>query len=184
MHVSGGRLHGESGAAVPATISATSPLPAGFTAVINTPGGSASRNTRRPDILPGVDPFLSLDGGNLRFLNPAAFAIPAAGRYGNLSRNALAGPSFHQFDLTLQKKFQITEKVNFEFRTEFYNLFNKANFANPPVTLNVAPSASIQPGQPIPVSAAGNFGVINGTVGRTVGLGTNRQIQFSGRISF
>jgi hypothetical protein len=169
---------------LPATISATSPLPAGFTAVINTPGGSASRSTRRPDILPGVDPFLSLDGGSLRFLNPAAFAIPQAGRYGNLSRNALAGPSFHQFDLTLQKKFKITEKVNFEFRTEFYNLFNKANFANPPVTLNVAPSATIQPGQPIPVSAAGNFGVINGTVGRTVGLGTNRQIQFSGRISF
>jgi hypothetical protein len=52
------------------------------------------------------------------------------------------------------------------------------------VTLNVAPSASLQPGQPIPVASAGNFGLINGTVGRTVGLGTNRQIQFSGRFSF
>jgi carboxypeptidase family protein len=169
---------------LPATINATTPLPAGFTAVINTPGGSASRATRRPDVLSGVDPFLDIDGGNLRLLNPAAFAIPQPGTYGNLSRNGLFGPSFYQFDMTLQKRFKITEAVGFEFRTEFYNLFNKANFANPPVTLSVAPSASLQPGQPIPVSAAGNFGIINGTVGRTVGLGTNRQIQFSGRFSF
>jgi hypothetical protein len=52
------------------------------------------------------------------------------------------------------------------------------------VTLSVAPSASLQPGQAIQAAAAGNFGTINGTVGRTVGLGTNRQIQFSGRFSF
>jgi hypothetical protein len=168
---------------LPATISTTTPLPVGFTAVINTPGGSASRNTRRPDLLPGVNPYLSLDGG-LRYLNPSAFAIPKPGTYGNLSRNALYGPSFYQFDLTLQKRFRITEAVSFEFRTEIYNLFNKANFAAPPVTLNVPPSGSLQPGQPIPIAAAGNFGVINGTVGRAVGLGTNRQIQFSGRFSF
>jgi Carboxypeptidase regulatory-like domain/TonB dependent receptor len=170
--------------ALPGTINAATPLPAGFTAVVNTPGGGASRATRRPDILPGVDPFLSLDGGNLRLLNPAAFAIPQPGTYGNLSRNALFGPSFYQFDMTLQKRFRVTEAVAFEFRTEFYNLFNRANFANPPVTLSNAPIASLQPGQPIPVGSAGNFGIINGTVGRTVGLGTNRQIQFSGRISF
>lgn len=169
---------------LPGTINATTPLPAGFTAVINTPGGSASRNTRRPDLLPGVDPYLKLEGGNLSYLNPAAFAIPQPGTYGNLSRNALYGPSFQQFDLTLQKRFRITEALGFEFRTEIYNLFNKANFSNPPVTLNVAPSAAVQPGQPIPVVSAGNFGVINGTVGRTVGLGTNRQIQFSARLNF
>lgn len=169
---------------LPSTISATSPLPAGFTAVVNTPGGSATRNTRRPNLISGVDPFLTLSGGNLRYLNAAAFAIPKPGTYGNLSRNALYGPSFHQFDLTLQKRFRITDKVDFQFRTEFYNLLNKANFANPPVTLNAPPSATVQPGQPIPTASAGNFGVINATVGRTVGLGTNRQVQFSGRISF
>lgn len=169
---------------LPSTISATTPLPAGFTAVVNTPGGSATRNTRRPDLISGVDPFLSLGGGSLRYLNPAAFTIPKPGMYGNLSRNAFYGPSFHQFDLTLQKRFRITDKVDFQFRTEFYNLLNKANFANPPATLNAPPSATLQPGQPIPTASAGNFGVINATVGRTVGLGTNRQIQFSGRISF
>ena len=179
---SGGRLRGGPSAAAALRRSARRPRcrPASPRS-INTPGGNASRNTRRPDIVPGVDPFLSLDGGNLRLPQSGGLRHPAPGTYGNLSRNALFGPSFHQFDLTLQKRFRITEATAIEFRTEFYNLFNKANFANPPVTLNVPPSASLQPGQPIPESAAGNFGVINGTVGRTVGLGTNRQIQFSGR---
>jgi hypothetical protein len=172
--------------ALPGTINATTPLPAGFTAVINTPGGNNSRSTRRPDRVPGVDPYVSV--GNLRFLNPAAFAIPRPGTYGNLSRGALYGPSFGQFDLTLQKGFAITEKVRFEFRTEIYNLFNRNNFANPPVALpNNLPSQ--QPGVPYTYNSetnnnVGNFGLINSTVSRTVGLGTNRQVQFSGRINF
>ena len=104
--------------------SSANPLPTGFTAVVNTPGGNASRNTRRPDIVAGANPFLDGD----RLLNPAAFTIPQAGTYGNLARNALYGPTFHQFDLTLQKRFPLTETVNIEFRTEVYNVFNKANF--------------------------------------------------------
>lgn len=171
---------------LPGTISAASPLPAGFTAVINTPGGNNTRNTRRPDIISGVDPYL--DNGGLRFLNPAAFTIPRPGTYGNLMRGALYGPAFRQFDLTLQKKFRFTEKVAFEFRTEIYNLFNRANFANPPAILPNNLGAQ-QPGQPFRFTSetdnnVGNFGLINATVGRTVGLGTNRQIQFSGRITF
>lgn len=159
----------------------------GFIGVINTPGGNASRSTRRPDLIPGVNPFLSIGNGNLRYLNPAAFAIPAAGTYGNLPRNFLKGPAFHQFDLTLQKRFPITERVNIEFRSEIYNLFNRANFANPPAvlpnTLGTSPTSQ-QPGQPYSDANVGQFGVINGTVGRTVGLGTNRQIQFALRLNF
>jgi hypothetical protein len=172
--------------ALPGTINATTPLPAGFTAVINTTGGNSTRNTRRPDRVPNVAPYLK--AGNLRFLNPAAFSIPRPGTYGNLSRGALFGPGFAQFDLTLQKRFKLTEKVRFEFRTEIYNLFNRDNFANPPVMLpNNIPTQ--QPGQPFTYHSetnnnVGNFGLINSTVSRTVGLGTNRQIQFSGRISF
>ena len=55
------------------------------TAVINTPGGGLSRATRRPDLVPGVDPYI-VDGG-LLFLNPAAFATPLPGTFGNLERN-------------------------------------------------------------------------------------------------
>ena len=159
-------------------------LPAGFIAVVNTPGGNASRNTRRPDLVPGVNPFLTIGGENgLRFLNPTAFAIPAVGAYGNLPRNELKGPQFHQFDLTLQKRFPITERANIEFRTEIYNLLNRANFANPPATLPNT-LGSQQPGTPFETARVGQFGVINGTVGRTVGLGTNRQIQFALRLNF
>ena len=172
--------------ATPGTINGTTPLPAGFVVVVNTPGGNASRNTRRPDLIPGVNPFLDL-GNGLRVLNPAAFATPAPGTYGNLPRNFLKGPVFHQFDMTFQKRFPINERVNFEFRTEIYNLFNRANFANPPATLpnNLTGNASsFQPGVPFSEANVGTFGVINGTVGRTVGLGTNRQIQFAARLNF
>lgn len=174
-------------------------LPTGFAAVINTPGGNASRNTRRPDLVPGVSPFLSggLNGDKRFFLNPAAFAIPAAGTYGNSPRNEFSGPSFHQFDLTFQKRINVTERANFEFRTEIFNIFNKANFSNPPIvlgenlptyTVNAAGAATLssglQPGQPFSSAQTANFGVINSTVGRTVGLGTNRQIQFALRFNF
>jgi hypothetical protein len=165
----------------------------GFIGVINTPGGNASRNTRRPNRVPGVNPFLNGPNG-LIYLNPAAFTIPAPGTYGNLARNALKGPTFHQFDLTLQKRFPITESVNIEFRSEIYNLFNKANFANPPATLPntlTNTTSSHQPGVPfslpsdgISSTSAGQFGVINATVGRTVGLGTARQIQLALRLNF
>lgn len=161
-------------------------LPTGFAATLNTPGGNNSRSTRRPDLIPGINPFTEgIDG--LRYLNPAAFATPAVGTYGNLPRNFLKGPAFHQFDFTLQKRFRINETANIELRSEFYNLFNRANFANPPASLSTglnATATSLQPGVAYSTSNAGQFGVINGTVGRTVGLGTNRQIQFAARLNF
>jgi len=156
-------------------------------AIINTPGGGASRNVRRPDVVSGVDPFLR--EGRLTFLNPAAFATPLPGTYGNYVRNTLHGPSLSQFDLTLAKRFKVHEQMNFEFRTEFYNIFNRANFANPSALLpNALGTASnqLQPEQPFSssVSGASTFGVISSTVGRSIGLGTNRQIQFALRFNF
>ena len=80
-----------------------------------------------------------------------------------------------QFDLTLQKRFAITERVNLEFRSEIYNILNRANFANPPARLNNSlgtGSGQIQPGQPFTFSAAGGaFGIANSTVTKDVGLG-------------
>lgn len=157
-------------------------------AVINTPGGGASRNVRRPDLIPGVNPYLDNDR---QFLNPAAFAIPAPGKFGNLKRGLLRGPNFKQFDLMIAKRLPITERSNIELRAEFFNLFNTTNFANPPVTLpNALPNSSlaeanrVQPGQPFTQAAAGVFGILNRTVERTVGLGTNRQIQLAVRFNF
>jgi hypothetical protein len=170
---------------LPATINGTTPLPAGFVAVVNTPGGGASRNVRRPDLIPGVNPYLNDDRS---LLNPAAFAIPRPGTFGNLRRNALRGPNFRQFDLVLNKRIPLTEHTNVEFRTEVFNIFNRTNFANPSATLNNALGSGtnlLQPGQPFTQAAAGStFGLLRQTVERTVGLGTNRQIQFALRLNF
>ena len=162
---------------------------AGRTAVINTPGGGNSRNVRRPDLVPGVNPFV--ESGGVLFLNPAAFATPAPGSFGNLARGALHGPSFRQTDLVVSKHFPIGGPKNVEFRVEVFNLFNVDNFANPVATLpNALPTNAtteankVQPGQPYTAAAAGTFGTITSTVGRTVGLGTSRQIQFALRVNF
>ena len=87
---------------------------AGRVAVINTPGGGASRNVRRPDLVPGVDPFIK-DGG-LLFLNPAAFAAPLPGTFGNMERNSIHGPSFTQTDFFFSKEFRTGGRSNVEFR--------------------------------------------------------------------
>ncbi len=158
---------------------------AGRTAVINTPGGGSSRNVRRPDLLPGVDPFLHV--GGTFYLNPVAFAIPKPGTWGNLMRNALHGPGFRQVDFVVHKRFPIKESRDVEFRAEFFNIFNMANFANPVATLPNALGTGtnqIQPGQPFTAAAAGTFGTITQTVERTVGIGTQRQIQFALRLNF
>jgi len=42
----------------------------------------------------------------------------------------------------------------------------------------------VQPGQPYTSGAAGTFGTLTGTVTKTVGLGTNRQMQFAFRLNF
>jgi hypothetical protein len=164
---------------------------AGRTAVINTPGGGSSRAFRRPDLVSGVNPFLS-NGA----LNPAAFSVPVPGTFGNLQRGSIHGPGAWQADLTLQKTFPVRESVNVQFRAEIYNLFNHPNFANPPGTIaptfGALPSAggsanNTQPGQPLTATAAGNggaFGKFNQTLSTSVGTGANRQIQFALRLNF
>jgi hypothetical protein len=91
-----------------------------------------------------------------------------------------------QLDITLSKRFTFTEAINVEFRSEFYNILNVANFAPPPSTLNPTVGTSLQPGQPLDFSTAGSgaFGVLNRTVSNEIGLGTNRQIQLSLRFNF
>ncbi|HEY0427455.1 MAG TPA: carboxypeptidase regulatory-like domain-containing protein [Pyrinomonadaceae bacterium] len=175
-------------------------LPAGFIAVVNAPGGGSSRQTRRPNLVAGVSPYLNNDRN---FLNPAAFAAPSAGAFGDLPRNALTGPSFKQFDLIFNKRFRFSERYSLEFRTEIFNIFNRANFGNPPSTLNnplpnftytaatadapafYSSGTGLQPGQAFTQNRAGStFGLLRSTVERTVGLGTNRQIQFALRFNF
>ena len=89
----------------------------------------------------------------------------------------------------MTKYFPVTESANVEFRMELFNILNHPNFANPPATLPNAlgtdPTKNqVQPGQPFSAASAGTFGILNSTVTKTVGLGTNRQIQFALRLNF
>jgi hypothetical protein len=155
--------------------------------VLNNPFGGAFRSNRRPSVVAGVDPFLHGSDGRY-YLNPAAFTIPQPGQFGNLGRFPLHGPGMSQLDFTLHKRITISEKVNMEFRGEFYNILNRTNFAAPPARLANALGTGtnkLQPGQPYTLAAAGGaFGISTATVDKGVGLGTNRQLQLSLRLNF
>jgi hypothetical protein len=156
--------------------------------VINLPGGGQSRGTQRPDLVPGVNPYLDSASGFL--LNPAAFAVPAPGAFGNLARNSLRGLNFSQLDVSLAKDFAIKERARFTLRWDVYNIFNHPNFSNPPSVLGGGlPSGNtasgIQPGQPFNQVLAGTaFGGLSSTVGKLVNFGTARQMQLSARFNF
>ncbi len=58
------------------------------------------------------------------------FCIPPPGQSG-WGRNIAQGPSFWNFDVGILKNFSLTERLKLQFRSEFYNVFNHANFENP-----------------------------------------------------
>lgn len=148
----------------------------GRTAVINTPGGGATGGARVPDLLPGVDPFAHV---GILYLNPAAFAIPKPGTFGNLKRGQLRGPATVQADLAVTRtlfrsKYGENDSLLSELKIEIFNLFNRRNFANPlgilPNVLGTSVTGDrIQPGVAFNRLAAGTFGVINAAdPGRTL----------------
>jgi hypothetical protein len=69
------------------------------------------------------------------WFNPAAFAQPADGYFGNSSRDMLRGPGLHNVDLSLFKNFQL-EKFNIQFRLESFNAFNHPEFGFPQASVN------------------------------------------------
>jgi hypothetical protein len=65
------------------------------------------------------------------WFNPAAFADPTQGTYGNEKRNEFYGPPTHQIDFSVFKNFGITEHVKAQLRVEIYNIFNFVNYSGP-----------------------------------------------------
>jgi hypothetical protein len=61
------------------------------------------------------------------FFNPAAFANPAAGTYGNSTRNILRNPGDQQWDIALFKNFSLGGRRRVQFRAEFFNFPNQPN---------------------------------------------------------
>src|SRR5712691_1236235 len=71
-------------------------------------------------------------------LNPSAFALPALGTYGNLSKGALRGPGLFNTDFGVSKAFTIREGFTANFRAEFFNFFNHSNFNGPVSSVSAA----------------------------------------------
>lgn len=128
--------------------------------------GNGDFINQRPNAVAGVDPYAQPQTVN-QWLNPAAFSMPAPGTFGNLGRNTIFGPGLAQIDFSVLKDTPITEGAKLQFRAEIFNLANHPNFAQPNTTF----------GSP-------SFGEIFNTIGRTLGMGTSRQIQLALRFSF
>jgi hypothetical protein len=127
---------------------------------------------QRPDLVPGVP--LTPPGGSTiaEWINPAAFAVPAPGTFGDAPRDLARGPGAWQIDMGIGKQIPLTERVRLEFRAEFFNIFNHPQYGLPQATFGV-------PG----------FGSITSTVNTTtpvspVGSGTPREMQFALRVAF
>lgn len=126
-----------------------------------------SRNPVRPSWNPDFT-GPAIEGGPNQYFNPAAFIQPLAGTYGNVGRNILQGPGLATTDLSLEKKFHLSERADLQFRGEFFNVFNHTNFNTPnPVVYTAAT------GGPSPTA-----GVITSTAT------TARQIQFGLKLLF
>jgi hypothetical protein len=79
------------------------------------------------------DPFPCTPGPTILPADSQVVALPSLATYGTLPRNFLRGPSYINLDMALSKTTSITEHVNLEFRAEFFNIANHANFLNPNV---------------------------------------------------
>lgn len=66
-----------------------------------------------------------------RWFNPAAFAIPAYGSFGNAGRNIVSGPGFRNVNASLRRSVALTEGTTLQLRAEFFNLFNQVNLGLP-----------------------------------------------------
>jgi hypothetical protein len=96
---------------------------------------SNNGDTRNP-VRPFVNPAFTgpvIEGTPNQWFNPAAFLAPPAsnGFYGNLGRDTLIGPGLATWDFSVRKDTPIYERATLQFRAEFFNLLNRANFNLP-----------------------------------------------------
>ncbi len=154
---------------------------------------------QRPDAVAGVDPFAGFGNTPTGYLNPFAFATPRDGYLGNLGRGTITGPPRYTTDLSLVKNIPWGDdsNQNIQFRAEFFNIFNRANFRNPSTRVNVSSGGrfriSTAPGTDpgprgncrFPGTDLRYCGIRSGGFGRTTQtVTTSRQIQFALKIAF
>lgn len=105
------------------------------------------------------------------FFSTSSFGAVTLGQEGNASRRFFHGPGVNNWDMALLKTTQITERVNVQFRAEFFNIFNHAQFINPsggglasfncPVSNQISPTGCTQ--------SSSSFGVITSAADPRIG---------------
>ncbi len=85
----------------------------------------------RVNLKPGVTTVPTNMSDPDHAFDPTVFAFPGAGSVGNVGRNTLIGPHFISQDFAVLKSFLVRESQRVQFRAEFFNLFNHANFKLP-----------------------------------------------------
>jgi len=134
-----------------------------FTVTTGTDNSRTGQNQDRPNIV--GNPYLSTSRPRAQviqqYFNPAAFVPNPIGTFGNAGRNILVGPGSATVDFGLYKNFPLGEARLLQFRFEFFNFLNRANFGGPVSVLSAGP-----------------------TVGRITTSGPGRIIQFGAKISF
>ena len=118
-------------------------------------------NTLRPD----VSGPINIIGNVERWFDTSVFT--AVDRFGNLGRNVVEGPGFNNTDFSIIKDTKLGERILAQFRAEFFDVFNHANF-----------------GQPGNVVGTPNFGRITNTRFPTGESGSSRQVQFALKLVF
>lgn len=75
--------------------------------------------------------------------NPAAFALPALGTFGNSGRNIVRGDGFRTTALSLFRNIAVRERVQLQIRAEATNAFNQVNYQGPVVNQSTQPGAFV-----------------------------------------
>ncbi len=108
-----------------------------------------SYNNDRPNLVPGVNPFLSAHRSRTvstkEWFNTAAFiangpgvagGIGPGGADGNTPRDLLVAPGYRDVDLGVERDFQIRESMGFQLRADMTNVFNMVSLNAPTATLS------------------------------------------------
>ncbi|MBI3940448.1 MAG: TonB-dependent receptor [Acidobacteria bacterium] len=94
---------------------------------------------QRPDLAPGASNNPIRKDNPDQYLDLSAFVVAPARTFGNLGRNTIMGPGYANMDLGLTKNTAIrsrfSENLALQFRAECFNIFNRAQFALPSVTI-------------------------------------------------
>jgi hypothetical protein len=104
--------------------------------------GTGYNNNQKPNRV--LQDCRAHGGDKKSWYNPAAFTLDnyQLGSFGNSGVGSCTGPGIANTDFSMYKNFKVTERVNVQFRMEFYNLFNKVQFRADQIDLQLADHAT------------------------------------------